>query len=100
MSDTPVKTELRVKVIPRSSRDQIVGENGGILKIKVTAAPEDGKANKRLQEVLASALGVSKRDIRIRSGARSRVKSVEIQGLGPRKARSLLGEKAGQGGQR
>jgi len=100
VSDTPVKTELRVKVLPRSSRDQIVGEDGGILKIKVTAAPEDGKANKRLQAVLARSLGVSKRDIRIRSGVRSRVKSVEIHGLSPRKVRTLLEGKVGQGRQR
>ncbi|MFM7075771.1 MAG: DUF167 domain-containing protein, partial [Planctomycetaceae bacterium] len=49
---------LEVKVVPGSSRDQIVGWLGDALKIKVTAPPEKGKANERVVELLAGALGI------------------------------------------
>jgi uncharacterized protein (TIGR00251 family) len=72
---------LNVKVVPGSSRNQIVGWLGDALKIKVTAPPEKGQANEAVIELLASALGISSKDIEIESGHSSPSKIVAINGL-------------------
>lgn len=80
-SVTQVKTSIQVKVLTRSSKDQIMGKEGDVLKVKLTAPPVDGKANEALIELLARRLGVSKTRIEIISGRRSRLKSLLIHGL-------------------
>jgi hypothetical protein len=72
---------LNVKVVPGSSRNQIVGWLGDALKIKVTAPPEKGLANEAVIELLAEALGLSSKDIEIESGHSSPSKIVAINGL-------------------
>ncbi len=74
-------TVIKVKVLPRSSRNQITGREDDIFKIKLTAPPVEGKANKALKELLAKRLGLPKRNIEIVSGERSRTKSIRIYGL-------------------
>jgi len=73
--------QLKVKVVPGSSRDQIVGWLGDALKIKVTAPPEKGKANEAVIGLLAEALGVSSDDIEIVSGHSSPSKVIAITGM-------------------
>jgi len=69
----------KIKVIPRSSKNEVVGEmSDGILKIKLTAAPVDGEANKELIKLLAKYFGVAKSRIKIVKGLTSRNKVVEI----------------------
>jgi uncharacterized protein (TIGR00251 family) len=75
------ETIINVRLIPRSSRNEIIGKENDGIKIKLTAPPVDGKANKALVKLLASELGVPKRDIEIVSGERSRKKSIRITGL-------------------
>jgi len=72
---------LNVKVVPGSSRDQIVGWLGDALKIKVTAPPEKGKANETVMELLATKLGISTDDIEVESGHSSPSKVVAITGM-------------------
>jgi len=72
---------INVKVIPKSSRSEVVGFENGILKVKLTAPPEGGKANKQLIDVLAKYFKVPKRAIIILKGETSRQKVVEIEGL-------------------
>ena len=72
---------LSVKVVPGSSRNQIVGWLGDALKIKVTAPPEKGKANEAVIDLLAEALGVSSDDIKVVSGHSSPSKIVAITGM-------------------
>lgn len=72
---------LTVKVVPGSSRNQIVGWLGDSLKIKVTAPPEKGRANQAIVALLASTLGVSTDDIQIESGHSSPSKIVAINGM-------------------
>ena len=72
---------LNLKVVPGSSRNQIVGWLGDALKIKVTAPPEKGQANEAVIELLASALGVSSDDIKVVSGHSSPSKMIGIEGL-------------------
>ena len=70
---------LNVKVIPKSSRNEIVGvlEDGSV-KMKVTAAPEKGKANEAICSYLAEVFGVPKRNIQILRGETSPNKQIVI----------------------
>jgi len=79
MTDT--KTIIRVRVLPRTSKNQIVGMDGGVFKVKLTAPPVEGKANKALVSFLGKKLGLPKRDIEIVSGEHSREKTLKINGL-------------------
>lgn len=72
---------IRVKVQPKASADAIVGEHAGALKIRVAAAPENGKANRAAVEFLAEKLGLRKSDITIISGEHSRNKLFAVRGL-------------------
>ena len=72
---------LAVKVVPASSKTAIVGQLNGMLKIKLSAAPEKGKANQCLINFLAERLGVRKNAVSIVSGATSPVKKVLIADL-------------------
>lgn len=81
---------VRVKVLPRSSRSQIVGKEGDIYKVKLTAPPVEGKANKALKELFAERLGIPKGNVEIMSGEFSRIKSVRIRGLNMNDINSLL----------
>ncbi|MDD2586445.1 MAG: DUF167 domain-containing protein [Syntrophomonadaceae bacterium] len=72
---------LEVKVQPRSSRNQIVGEQEGALKVKLTAPPVDGEANQALINFLARLLGIPKRDIIILKGETSRHKYIELKNI-------------------
>ena len=70
-----------MKVIPRASRSEVAGTMaGGILKVKVKAVPEKGKANEELREVLAAHYGVPAGAVEIVSGAGSTRKRVRIGG--------------------
>lgn len=70
-----------VRVQPRSSKPGVDGVHGSALKLRVAAAPVDGAANEAVVEVLADALGVARRNVAIISGATSRNKVVEVQGV-------------------
>lgn len=74
-------TIIRVKVQPGASKNEIVGMRLDMLKVKVTAQPESGKANKSCIELLANELGVAKNRIQIVKGHKSRDKQIQINGL-------------------
>lgn len=67
-----------VRVIPRSSRSEIVGEYDGALKVKLNSPPIDGEANKELIALLAKSFHVSKSDVEIISGQTNKNKQVKI----------------------
>ena len=74
--------DIRVKVIPKSSKTELAGYlPDGTWKIKVAAAPEKGKANQALCEFLASHLGVAKSRVRIVSGTTSHLKRVRVEDM-------------------
>lgn len=81
---------LSVRTQPGSSKNRIIGEYGGRLKLAVTAAPEKGKANKAVIELLANILHVTESSIHVISGESSRDKRLLIEGLTPEDIRSLL----------
>ena len=80
-----------VRVQPRASRDEIVGEYQDGLKIRLTAPPVDDRANEALRKLLASRLKVPLAAVRIASGERSRTKRVEVLGVTTEMIRGLAG---------
>lgn len=71
---------LRVKVQPKASRDAVVGEQGGRIRIALTAPPVDGAANEALVRFLAGHLGLKRQQIAIQSGERGRDKTLLLLG--------------------
>lgn len=69
---------MTVKVVPGASKDEIVGWMGEVLKVRVSAPPEKGRANAAVCELLARMLDVSAKEIRVISGASSQRKIVEV----------------------
>ncbi len=70
------------KIVPGSnSPTQICGLHNGMLKVKVSAAPEKGKANKCLLKFLAGQLGLKKNAVNIISGRTSPIKHIQVTGL-------------------
>jgi uncharacterized protein (TIGR00251 family) len=69
------------KIVPASSKTVVCGLLDGMVKIKVSAAPEKGKANQRLLEFLAERLDVKKSAVSIISGQTNPVKSVRVLGI-------------------
>lgn len=86
----PAGVRVRLKVAPKAKRSQIGGlldEPGGgpvgqgrALKVSVTTAPADGKANEAVIALLAEEWGVAKSAISVVTGATDRRKLVEIRG--------------------
>ena len=85
-----VQTEIKVRVLPKSSRTEIIGIEDDTYKVKLTAPPVEGKANKALIELLARRLGIGKGRVEIVSGGRSRLKTVRIYGLSSEEVTSLM----------
>lgn len=69
---------ISLKVLPRSSKNELVKLSDGSYKVKLTAAPVDGEANKKLLEFLAKEFGVAKSNIRIVKGEKSRNKVIQF----------------------
>ena len=72
---------LPVKVVPKSSRDKIVGELGGALKITVSAAPEKGAANAAVCKLIARTLGLRTAQVTVEAGHGSPKKTIRISGM-------------------
>ncbi|MHB1157117.1 MAG: DUF167 domain-containing protein [Phycisphaerales bacterium] len=69
-----------VKVVPNASSDQIVGLLGEALKIKVSAAPEAGRANAAVRELIARTLKIKSRNVQVVAGWTQAHKRVLIIG--------------------
>jgi len=82
---------LRIKVVPRSSRDEVVGWLGDALKIKVTAPPKKGRANEAVVALLADRLGLSAAALAVVGGHSSPTKVIAITGIDDRAIRNVLG---------
>jgi hypothetical protein len=88
-------TTLSVKVVPRASRDEVVGWRGGVLRLRVSAPPQDGRANAAVVALLAAALGVRKSAVAISAGHASAMKRVAIEGLTRNEIEQRLGSPTG-----
>ncbi len=74
---------LSVRVVPGASKSEIVGLEGGALKVRLAAPPVRGKANRELAKLLARALGVRSHEVEIVSGHSARLKTVKVHGVDP-----------------
>jgi uncharacterized protein (TIGR00251 family) len=82
---------LKVRLQPRASRDGIDGLHGDALKVKVTAPPLEGRANKAVKKLLAEQLGLPPSQIEIIAGERSREKLLRISGISRAEMERALG---------
>jgi hypothetical protein len=83
-----------VRVQPRASKDEIAGEMGGALRVRLRAPAVEDRANEALVEFLAQLLKTPKSAVRILSGDRSRTKRIEIRGVTPQQIHALLVQEA------
>jgi uncharacterized protein (TIGR00251 family) len=72
---------IRLRVQPRSSRTEIIGEHAGAIKMRVAAPPVDGKANEECRRFLAKLLKVGATSIEIISGDSSRDKVIRVSNM-------------------
>jgi len=84
-------TKLKVKVVPGASRSELSGWLGDMVKIRVSAPPENGKANDAVEALLAEALGLPRSSVVIAAGKTAQKKVVEIQGLSLSEVMGKLG---------
>lgn len=80
---------VRLKIIPNSSRNEIIWENE-VLKVKITAQPIENKANKALIEFLSKILKTAKSNIQIIKGELNKEKTLLIQGFSEEKFVGIL----------
>ena len=76
------RLSFSVRVVPRASRSEIVGEFDGALRVRIAAVPVEGAANEELVRLLARALKVPRNAVVIVGGQSSRLKSIAVSGIG------------------
>lgn len=81
---------LKLRIVPNAKRDEVVGEHGAAVKIKIAAPALEGKANEAVLGFVAEKLGIHRRDITLVTGEKSRDKLIEIANLDAADARSRL----------
>jgi len=90
IEETPKGIFLRVRLQPRSSKNSVEGVANGSLRLKLTAPPVEGSANKALIEYLSELTGAKKSAISIESGLKSRDKRVRVEGISTEELQSAF----------
>ncbi len=83
--------EIAVRLTPRARVNEIAGERDGVLLVRVTAPPVDGRANTALCRLIAKRAGVGVRSVSIVRGANAREKVVRVEGINEDDLRRALG---------
>lgn len=83
---------FKVRVVPRASRSEIVGEHDGALRVRIAAPPVDGAANEELVSLLARKLGVSRSAVTITGGHTAKLKQLRVTGVSPDSLTALSGK--------
>ena len=81
---------LKLRIVPNAKRDEVTGEHGDAVKVKIAAPALEGKANEAVLGFLAEKLGIHRRDLVLIAGEKSRDKLVEFTGLDAAEARGRL----------
>ena len=84
---------FNVRVVPRSSKSEIVGEHDGALKVRIASPPVDGAANAELVKLLSKTFEVSKSEVEILAGQTSKTKQIKIANLTAEKFLEFAGLK-------
>jgi uncharacterized protein (TIGR00251 family) len=87
---------LPLRVSAGAARDRIAGPRGDRLKVSVRAAPERGKANRAVLDLLARSLSVPRGDLRLTAGETSPDKTVLFEGIDPADLRVRLAAALGR----
>lgn len=82
--------QIKVRLRPRGSREELTGLRDGVLQAKVTAPPVDGKANRALCRLIAKRVGVAPSKVSVIRGEKSREKLVTVEGLDSEELRRAL----------
>jgi uncharacterized protein (TIGR00251 family) len=90
MHETPKGVVFKATIQPKAARNEVVGLKGDTLKIRLTAPPVHGAANKMCIDFLAKSLKVKKSDLAIVRGQSSRTKQILVRQASPTKVASLL----------
>lgn len=72
---------IAVRLAPRAARDELAGLRDGVLHVRVTAPPVDGRANRALCRLIARRAGVAPSRVEVVRGARGREKLVRVDGI-------------------
>jgi uncharacterized protein (TIGR00251 family) len=83
ITDAKQGAAFTVHVVTRASKNEIAGRMGDVIKVRLTAPPVEGKANKALIAFLARRLGVHKSQVEIVAGKTSRDKVISVLDLSP-----------------
>ena len=81
-------------MVPRAARDEVVGWETGVLRVRVTAPPVEGQANRAVTAVIARALGIRPSAVSVVRGERGRDKMIRIEGMTIDEAARRLGAAA------
>lgn len=76
---------FKIRVQPRASKTEVVGEHGDALKIRIASPPVDGKANEEVRKFFARLLDVQTNAVEIIAGDSSRDKVIRVHGVGSRR---------------
>jgi uncharacterized protein len=90
LRETPEGTFLEIHLQPRASRNEIVGAREGSLRVRLTAPPVEGEANKECIRYFSKILNVPKSNIEMVQGFKSRHKTLLIRGVGAAAVHRLL----------
>jgi uncharacterized protein YggU (UPF0235/DUF167 family) len=83
-------TRLRLRVSPGAARTELAGRHGDAWKVRVSVAPERGRANDAVVRLLAGRLGLPSASVSVVSGHAARDKVIELRGIGPEEAERRL----------
>jgi len=81
---------IKIRVIPKSKRNEVVSRVGSILRVKIAAPTIEGKANEELCDFLSDFFDVKRSMIFLRKGERGREKTIEITGRSEQEFNEIL----------
>lgn len=95
-TESPEGVIVNVRAQPRSSRSGVDGVVADALKVRLRAAPVDGKANKELVETMADAFGLPKSRVKFKSGETSKTKRMVLCGVSGAEFETMLKDTEGK----
>jgi uncharacterized protein len=86
------EARIEVRLRPRGHADELLGIEDGVLQVRVSAPPVDGKANRALCRLVAKQAGVAPSRVSVLRGEKSRQKLLLVEGIEKAELKARLGE--------